>query len=152
MRTRILAGLGLALAMAAVTFVRGDGGGDATAYEFTGGDDRAELARGEWRIVAVNGMEPIDKLGEMRMIFKDGKLSTNTKGGKGTTTGLPLRLNLDTAPRQIEWQTKAGKILGIYQLDRDRDTLKIAFSRQERPADFTPGPDKTVYVLKRVRP
>jgi uncharacterized protein (TIGR03067 family) len=155
MRTRILAGLGLALAMAAVTFVRGDGGGDLSEYAFARGDDLAELERGEWRIVELDaGGKEFSKVQleqrEMRMVFKDGKLRSQTGKGKSGAE-MPLRLNAGTTPRQIEWQTKAGKNnLGIYQLDGD--TLRIAVGLTDRPTDFTPGANKIVYVLKRVRP
>jgi uncharacterized protein (TIGR03067 family) len=154
MRTRILAGLALALAMAVVAFVRGDGGGDLTEYAFARGDDLAELERSEWRVVelSASGKEfPKEQLEqrEMRMVFKDGKLRSKLGNAKSGAE-MPVRLNAAATLRQIEWESKARKILGIYQLDKD--TLRIAIGRQDRPTDFTPGPDKTVYVLKRVRP
>jgi uncharacterized protein (TIGR03067 family) len=159
MRTKILGALGLAVAMAAVAFVRGDGGGDdPAAYRFTGGDDRIELARGEWQVVSMNASgteqtkEQLEQR-EMRMVFKDGTFRAKSKLAKGVGggAGLPLTLQPGNSPKQIEWQTKARKVLGIYQLDGD--TLKIAIGRSEtRPTDFTPGPDKTVYLLKRVAP
>jgi uncharacterized protein (TIGR03067 family) len=151
LRTRILAGLGLALAMAAVTFVRGDGGDDSAAYTFRG-DDLAELERSEWRIVELNGQDRLEGTPERRLTFKDGKLSHKSSDGKGKdATNLPLRINPDATPRQIEWQGNTGKRLGIYQLDGD--TLRIAFGTNKRPTDFTPAPPyKQVYLLKRVRP
>jgi uncharacterized protein (TIGR03067 family) len=150
MRARILAGLGLALALAAVTFVRGDGGDDSAAYAFRG-DDLVELERSEWRIVELNGQDRLEGTPERRLVFKDGKLSHKSKDGKGKDAkNLPMRINPDATPRQIEWQNNAGKNLGIYQLDGD--TLRIAFRNNHRPTDFTPGANKIVYVLKRVRP
>jgi uncharacterized protein (TIGR03067 family) len=152
MRARILGGLVLGLALAFAAFVRGDGGGDPTAYAFRNDDDRAELERGEWRIVELNGQDRLEGTPEQRLVFKDGKLSYKTSGAKGKdATNLPLRINPDARPRQIEWPGNTGRRLGIYQLDGD--TLRIAFENNKRPTDFTPAPPyKIVYVLKRVRP
>jgi uncharacterized protein (TIGR03067 family) len=151
MRARILGSLVMGLALAFVTFVRGDGGGDSAAYAFRG-DDLVELERSEWRIVELNGQDRLEGTPERRLTFKDGKLSHKSSDGKGKDArNLPMRINPDTTPRQIEWQGNTGKNLGIYQLDGD--TLKIAFGNNKRPTDFTPAPPyKIVYVLKRVGP
>jgi uncharacterized protein (TIGR03067 family) len=159
MRTKILGALGLAAALAVVAFVRGDGGGsdDPTAYRFAGGDDRIELARGEWRVVSLNvsgtelAKDQLEARG-MHLMFKDGTLRSKNALAKNMAAPMPLTLQPDSSPKQIEWQTKARKILGIYQLDGDTLKIAIAIGQKTRPTDFTPGPDKTVYVLKRVAP
>jgi uncharacterized protein (TIGR03067 family) len=158
MHRRIIACVGLALAM--VALVRADGGDDPAEYTRIGGDDRAELERGEWRIVGITARgKELDKdlleQRDMRMVFKGNTLTHKgvlTKdGGKGSDRNSSFKLSPNTHPKEIDWSLNAKTVnLGIYDLEGD--TLKIAFGRGQRPKDYSPESAATIYVLKRVRP
>jgi uncharacterized protein (TIGR03067 family) len=145
--------IGVALALAAL--VRADGGGDSGAYTLVGADDRAELERGEWRVVEMTsgGRErPKAQLeqNDMRMVFKNGRLHTKIVGAP--TRGGDMRVTLypDSTPKQIEWElTPKHKNLGIYKLEGDKLTIAVGL---QRPTEFSPEKATSFYVLKRVNP
>jgi uncharacterized protein (TIGR03067 family) len=150
MGRRLLAGLGLVLAFGAL--VRADGGDSSAAYQFVADDNRAELERGEWRIVGMKfrGMEyPADVLenGDVRLIFKGHKLTMKQAGGPGSSC--PFKLN-PTGPNEIDWMLEPGRSRGVYELKNG--TLKIAVGTKERPKNFSGEGDVMLYILKRVQP
>src|SRR5581483_2372354 len=108
---RIAGAFGLVLTL--VALVRADGG-PTTADYTVNADDRAELERGEWRVVAMTsrGKEIPKALLEqrdMRMVFKGNKLVQNVVAAKGGNRESPLKINAAAYPREIEW-TYSAKI------------------------------------------
>jgi uncharacterized protein (TIGR03067 family) len=151
---RIAGTLGLILAV--VVMVRADGGPSTADYTVSA-DDRAELERGEWRVVAMTsrGKEIPKNLLEqrdLRMAFKGNKLIQNFAAVKGgDSRDIPLKINAAAMPREIEWRQSAKiSYVGIYKLENG--TLTIALGRGERPKDFSPETAYVLYVLKRVKP
>src|SRR5580700_1346522 len=109
MTRRIAGTLGLVLAMAAL--IRADGGGNMADYSIIT-DDRAELERGEWRVAAMTtrGKEIPKNLFEkrdVRMVFKDNKLTQSVSVAKGGNRESPYKLNSTSSPKEIEWALNA---------------------------------------------
>src|SRR5438552_1938284 len=98
--------LALALAVA-------DGGDSSAAYTLVGADDRAELERGEWRIVGLlRAGAPVPeeqlKRQDMRLAFKGERLAFTRGGGKAEA--YEFKLNPNGKPKQLDWTlpTAAG--------------------------------------------
>jgi uncharacterized protein (TIGR03067 family) len=150
---RIAGALGLILAV--VVMVRADGGPSTADYTVSA-DDRAELERGEWRVVAMTsrGKEIPKNLLEqrdLRMVFKGNKLIQNLNVKGGDSRELPVKINAAAMPREIEWKQSAKiSYVGIYKLENG--TLTIALGRGERPKDFSPENAYATYTLKRFKP
>ena len=151
MHRRMLLSLGLLLAL--IALVRADGGGDSGAYTLVTADDRAELERGEWKIVSgsIRGMDlpkegPVS--GEMRLVFKgDVVLVKNIKAEaqRGRFT-----LNSNATPKAIDLHIDPKPNPSIYKLEHD--TLTLAIGEGTRPSGFTGKDAVVVFILKRVKP
>ena len=116
-------------------------------------EDRDELEKKGWKIVAMNqgGKDVpktmIDNL-DLAFAFKDGKLTV--KGANGTKEGT-YKVDSSKTPREMDLHIEGEKddAKAIYELDKE--TLKIALSKKERPKDFKGGPDVAVFTFERVK-
>ncbi len=119
------------------------------------GDDKADtkdLETGAWKVTNVNQAgkdapaEFIEKA-SLKMTFKDGaELVIDSAGEtkKGT-----YKLDSTKTPKQFDLKMDKNPDKAIYELTND--TLKIAIGKNERPKDFTGGPDVIVFTLKRMK-
>ena len=89
----------------------------------------------------------IDNL-DLTFAFKDGKLTV--KGANGTKEGT-YKVDSSKTPREMDLHIEGEKddAKAIYELDKE--TLKIALSKKERPKDFKGGPDVAVFTFERVK-
>src|SRR4029079_12090427 len=106
MRTRLVLGAGLLLAMAALA--RGDGGGDSADYTLVRGDESGSLEGGEWRVVAMTlrGKEsPRATLErrDRRLAFRGTTITQTTAAPKQSSRETTFKLIPNTYPREIDW-------------------------------------------------
>ena len=116
-------------------------------------EDRAELEKGGWKIVAMNqgGKDVPDttvKSIDLTFVFKDEKLTV--KGSGGTKEGT-FKIDSSKTPREMDLHIEGEKddAKAIYEIDKDK--LKIALSKKERPKDFKGGPDVAVFTFERAK-
>jgi uncharacterized protein (TIGR03067 family) len=115
-------------------------------------EDRGDLEKGGWKIVAMNQAgkdvpETTVKNIDLTFVFKDGKLMV--KGPSGSKEGT-YKIDSSKTPREIDLHIEGEKddANAIYEVDKDK--LKIALSKKERPKDFKGGPDVVVFTFERV--
>jgi uncharacterized protein (TIGR03067 family) len=144
------------LTILALALVVGDGGDSSAVYEFAGGDDRAELKRGEWLIVGmtVQGktIPPEELKGQdLRLRFKGEKVVLTRGGGKPQQ--YEITINPHANPRQLNWTLPVfGEPEAIYRLENGTLTIAVPGWGKDRPKSFSDVGIEMVLILKRVQP
>jgi RNA polymerase sigma factor (sigma-70 family) len=111
--------------------------------------DRDRL-QGSWvaRSIHNEGEEvPAEQVGTVRFTFKADQV---TLGSLLESRELPYQLDPAQKPKAIDFRGD-DPATGIYQLEGDRLVLAFNPTGQSRPMDFKPGPERTVFVLERVK-
>jgi uncharacterized protein (TIGR03067 family) len=110
-----------------------------------------EKLQGTWSIVAgEKDGTPDEEIKKDKLVVAAEKM-TIKKGAGGDEEAVTFTLDPTQKPKQLDIDSKGGKILAIYELEGDN--LKLCFSRpgSERPTDFSTkaGSNRMLVTLKR---
>jgi len=117
-------------------------------------DDQAdlkELESGSWRVVGImhGGMETPKEIIEKSMVsftFKGEKLTLSSGGETKEGT---FKIDSSKTPKEMEVKVDKDTDKGIYQIEKE--SLKLAIGKKERPKDFKGGADNIVFSLERAK-
>jgi uncharacterized protein (TIGR03067 family) len=108
-----------------------------------------EMLQGTWSVVAAEKDGAADESIKTDKLVIAGDKITVKKGSGGDEEPAPFTIDATKQPKRLDITAKGQTILAIYEIKGDE--LKLCFSRDERPTDFTTkaGSNRMLVTLKK---
>jgi RNA polymerase sigma factor (sigma-70 family) len=110
----------------------------------------AERLQGTWQMTAFNiaGNPAPPQALQAKLVFNKDRVALTTAQGAALMAGT-FRVDADKNPMEMDWILPNGISRGIFKLEGKTLTIAVfTGAGAGRPADFTPGPGKSVMVFE----